>query len=237
MNQRQLLKKASLLLALALLVSSVGLAALAGNDLRRMLVVNCDSWVTLRGAPSTSAYTVCRVPKGAIVDGYSYNSEFTRCCYNGSWGYILNTYLSTIGANSAWSMGDHMGEKTVINCNEFVTMRTYPSTYAGVVTRVAKGETVDAYYHNSTFSYCYYNGSWGYILNDYLGNAYSYGSYARVVNCDSWVTLRSYASTTAPSLCKVPLGAYVEAYYYNAEFTRCCYNGTWGYILNTYLQG
>ena len=56
-------------------------------------VVNCNSWVTLRATPSTSASTVARVPLGAMVESWSCNYEFNECYYNGLHGYILRQYL------------------------------------------------------------------------------------------------------------------------------------------------
>ena len=243
-------RRIALLMVLVLLVSTLGVGALArGSYLGTLRVVNCSSWVSLRSYPSTSASRVTTVPLGATVEGYYYNSEYTECYYNGMHGYILSTYLSGNSGNTVSGYNDYLGKKQVINCNEFVTLRSYPSTSASAVTRVAKGETVDAYYYNGTFTYCYYNGLSGYILSKYLGNSYSsysystpsysYGSYlglAQVVNCNSWVSLRSYPSTSASRVTTVPLGAWVEAYYYNSEYTECYYNGMHGYILSTYLS-
>ena len=236
-------RRIALLTVLVLLVSALGVGALArGSYLGTLRVVNCSSWVSLRSYPSTSASRVTTVPLGATVEGYYYNSEYTECYYNGMHGYILSTYLSKNATNTVSGYNDYLGKKQVINCNEFVTLRSYPSTSAGVVTRVAKGEIVDAYYYDGTFTYCYYNGLSGYILSDYLGNSCSvpvFGSYlgqARVINCSSWVSLRSYPSTSASRVTTVPLGAWVEAYYYNSEYTECYYNGLHGYILSTYLS-
>lgn len=236
----KMMKKLSLLLAVVMMISSLGLTALAGSYLGTMRVVNCDSWVSLRSYASTSASRITTVPLGAYVEAYYYNSEFTKCTYNGYTGYILSTYLTGTGNSTAASYsGSYLGKKTIVNCNEFVTLRSSPSTSASAVTRVAKGQQVDVYYYNDTFSKCYYNGLSGYILSYYLGSSYTptpvYGN-AYVVNCDEWVSLRSYASTSASRLCKVPLGACVEAYYYNSEFSECYYNGYHGYILNKYLS-
>jgi len=242
----KMVKKLSLLLAVVMLIGSMGLTALAGSYLGSLRVVNCQEWVTLRSGPSTSAGTVCKVPLGAVVDGYYYNTEFTECYYNGYHGYILSTYLSSASSGTAAGYNDYLGKKTIVNCNEFVTLRAQPSTSAAAVTRVALGQTVDAYYYNSTFSYCYYNGLSGYILNDYLGGSYSYTpsvSYGRVyqgigyiVNCDQWVSLRSSPSTSASRLCEVPLGAVVEVYSCNSQFSECYYDGCWGFILNEYIS-
>ena len=243
-------KKVALLLAVVMMISSMGLTALAGSYLGTMRVVNCDSWVSLRSYASTSASRITTVPLGAYVTAYYYNSEFTECYYNGYHGYILSTYLANSRSNTAASYsGSYLGKKTVINCNEFVTLRSSPSTSASAVTRVAKGQQVDAYYYNDTFSKCYYNGMSGYILSYYLGSgsgsSYNYpvnhygSDYvgdAYIVNCNEWVSLRSSASTSASRICKVPLGASVEVYDYNSTFSRCYYNGYWGYILNDYLS-
>ena len=57
-----------------------------------------------------------------------------------------------------------------------------------------------------------------------------------VVNCDSWVTLRSEPSTHASTVTRVPLGEYVQAYKFNDKFMECYYNGMHGYILKNYLR-
>ena len=57
-----------------------------------------------------------------------------------------------------------------------------------------------------------------------------------MVNCNAGVTLRSRPSTSAGTVTRVHLGAYVEAYYYNTEFAECYYLGMHGYILTAYLN-
>lgn len=58
----------------------------------------------------------------------------------------------------------------------------------------------------------------------------------RVVNCESWVSLRSAPDTQAERLAQVPLGAYVTGEYDPyAQFSHCSYEGVSGYILNEYL--
>lgn len=224
-----------------------------GAYLGQLQVFNCQEWVSLREIPNKNSKCLAMVPLGAYVEGYYYNSEFVESCYNGQWGYILSTYLSNSDASSSASSygSNYLGKKTVINCNEFVTLRSQPSTSAGVVTRVAKGEEVDCYYYNNTFTYCYYNGMSGYILSQYLGmpagydhyvnfgSDYSDGNYLgclKVVNCREWVSLRQCANKDSNQLAIVPLGSYVDAYYHNSEFAYCHYNGEWGYILSTYLS-
>ena len=162
--------------------------------------------------------------------------------------------LATTGA--AFAKGSYLGTMTVVNCDNWVTLRAEPSTNADTVTRIPYGENVDAYYYNSRFTECYYFGLHGYILSEYLTSGLyrdyqhyepgdskeqntDYDNYMgtmRVVNCDNWVTLRSSPSTKASSVAKVPLGDYVEAYKYDSDFYECYYEGMHGYILKKYLR-
>lgn len=228
------MKKLSVILALALMLAMLAPCAMAkGTYLGYLEVVNCKSYVTLRSKASTSASAVAKVPLGATVEAYSYNGQFYECYYLGLHGYILSEYLSD-------GSSDYLGTRYVVNCNEYVTLRRYASTSAPSVTHVPKGAKVDAYYYDGTFCLCYYNGKEGYILSKYLGKSKSSsaGSYLgkkTIVNCDSWVTLRSEPSTSASTVTRVPWGATVEAYSYNSKFAECTYKGLHGYILLKYL--
>ena len=155
-----------------LFCAPVPTALARGSYLGNARVVNCNSWVTLREYASTSAPSVARVPLGATVEAYYFDSQFTECYYNGIHGYILSTYLSN-GSNGTQSSSSssYLGKKYVVNCKEFVTLRKYADTKAPTVTKVAKGQQVDAYYYNGAFCECYYNGLKGYILSQYLGDS------------------------------------------------------------------
>jgi len=254
----------SVILVFSLVLSLVPPAVAGGDSLGYLTVINCADWVSLRSRPDKSSRRIVSVPLGASVQAYYYNSEFTECYYNGYHGYILSTYLGNSGGNHsvASSDGSYLGKLKIVNCNEFVTLRSRPSTSASAVTRVALGQTVDAYSYNNEFTLCYYNGMKGYVLSRYLGTSstrsssgssnnsrspgYSGGSsssseeylgYLRIINCTDWVSLRSGPSRSSPRIMTVPLGASVRAYYYNSEFVECYYNGYRGYILSTYLEG
>lgn len=156
----------------------------------------------------------------------------------------------------ALAKGSYLGTMTVVNCDNWVTLRAEPSTGADTVTRVPYGENVEAYAYNSRFTECYYRGLHGYILSYYLAGGYArdyqhydYGDSTeqntdydnflgmkRIVNCESWVSLRSSPSTRASAVTRIPLGEYVEAYKYDSDFSECYYMGMHGYVLNKYLR-
>ena len=156
---------------------------------------------------------------------------------------LLVMLLATVAA-PAIARGRYLGTMRVVNCREWVTLRSGPSTSAGTVDRVPLGAKVEAYYFDGEFTECYYQGQHGYILSTYLSNGSSQSSSSSsssylgkkyIVNCREFVTLRRYASTSAPSVAKVALGQVVDAYSYNGTFCRCFYNGQEGYILSQYL--
>lgn len=169
----------ALLMIAALMLTGAALAK--GEYLGTMTVVNCKSWVTLRESPHTSAAAVTRVPLGANVDAYDYNSRFTECYYNGHHGYILSDYLAAglYRDYQRFEPGDAMEQNTdydnalgalrVINCKSWVSLRSSPSTSASTVTRIPLGAYVEAYRYNDRFAECYYKGMHGFVLNRYLG--------------------------------------------------------------------
>ena len=189
----------SIALVLILILASIGAscAFASGSYLGTLTVINCREWVSLRSSPDKNSDRIAAVPLGARVEAYYYNSEFTECYYNGCWGYILSTYLSNgSGGGSSAGGANYLGQRTIVNCNEFVTLRSTPSTKAPAVTRVARGETVQCYEYSSEFAYCYYNGLSGYILTKYIsgmgGSSYGYGGgYSYTYNTPSYSPRRS----------------------------------------------
>ena len=61
--------------------------------------------------------------------------------------------------------------------------------------------------------------------------------YARVVNCEEWISLRAQPSTAAQRLAAVPLGAIIliTDRYDDGYFVSAQYNGLNGYVLKEFL--
>lgn len=128
-------------------------------------------------------------------------------------------------------------------CEEYVTLRAYPSTSAKALIRVPLGATVtnvscDSY--SDRFYCCTYKGHTGYILSEYLlgGQEMADIEGAYVAHCEAWVSLRARPSTSSERLMKVPKGQHVQdAYYVENGFVHCVYHGVEGYILSQYIEG
>ena len=81
------------ILILALVLALLGATALADD----MIVVNCNEWVSLRKAPSTSADRLKKVPLGETVTDCEWtDSDFIRCAWDGETGYIQAKYLEPL---------------------------------------------------------------------------------------------------------------------------------------------
>lgn len=129
-----------------------------------MYVVNCRESITLRTSPSTSASEICQIPLLAPV---SYVEDagngFYKIIYNGKTGYALASYLDT-----CYDLFEPY-PMTVVNCNESITLRTYPSTSADEICQIPLGATV--YFQGPSDNGFYqveYRGCIGYALASYL---------------------------------------------------------------------
>ena len=97
--------------------------------------------------------------------------------------------------------------------------------------------------YNGTFSYCCYNGKFGYIRSEYLSSDIQPWSDGRfyVTNCNEYISLRSMPLKSADVLARIPLGASLdEVYYHDGGDTSDCfvyvkYNGRRGFVLWDYL--
>ena len=102
--------------------------------------------------------------------------------------------------------------KQIDYCNEYVTLRSKPDTSSKAICTVDIGEVVMASNYNSRFSYCCYNGKFGYILNEYLSSniqPWSEGSF-HIGNCNEWVSLRAMPISNADVKTRIPLGAHID---------------------------
>ena len=85
------------LITLILILTLLGVSALAAEVGSRLKVVNCDEYITLREEPSTSASALARMPLGAAVDMLGRAKDgFWHVSYEGQSGYALSKYLREV---------------------------------------------------------------------------------------------------------------------------------------------
>ena len=149
--------------------------------------------------------------------------------------------LGMVSVGHAVTITDVM---VVANCSEWVSLREDADTASKRLKTVRLGEcVVDCSQGPNGFVYCNFDGTWGYILENYLkptsySPAESFAGNQMVVNCTDWVSLREAPDGSSKRVAKVPLGAVVTEciYYLSGEYILCKYNGSSGYISAAYLR-
>ena len=87
---------------------------------------------------------------------------------------ILSLALALLLAMSGMALAEeyesnYYEEMTVVNCQDYVSLRAEPSTSSDRLAKVALGERVyDCMRYNDQFFLCQYDGEYGYILTEYL---------------------------------------------------------------------
>ena len=141
------------------------------------------------------------------------------------------------------ALAENYAARQIDFCNEYVNLREKPSSKSQSLAKVYIGEVVAAAPYNDDFSYCCYNGQFGYIRSEYLSEniqPWSDGTFY-VTNCKEYISLRKYPKKSADVVARIPLGATLdEVYYHDGGDTTDCfvyvkYNGQYGFVLWDYL--
>lgn len=146
------------------------------------MVVNCTDWVSMREGPNGASKRIAQVPLGTVVTGCLayYAGDYILCRYNGHEGYISSAYLRSayydalkqnekVVSDAAGKYPAIAGRMQVVNCKEWVSLRTRASDASSRITKVNLGEYVDSCVQVSDqFVYCRYKTLWGYIQMQYL---------------------------------------------------------------------
>lgn len=183
-------------------------------------------------------------------DYEAFDLPYANTTHTGGW--IEAQYLFSTGSR----------QYTVVNCESFVSLRQEADDSTDRILKVPLGATVyvNGLWHGWALSE--YQGRYGWIKTQYLelsdpyytdSNEGDYNSSYEdegdscddpgyylggmyVVNCEEWISLREYASTSSARLDQIPLGTFLEAYQVDDRFARVNYNGMTGYVLLEYLS-
>lgn len=202
----------AILLAALLMLSCAGALASGNYYLGTMRVVNCEEWVSLRLLPDASSERIVKVPLGAVVEAYYENEEFTYCYYDTRWGYIRNEYLAMESAYDPTGLGSVEQELTI---SDF--FQRYPDYEA----------------FNDSYASTSHTAGWPvWMLLISSGGGRDY----RVVNCNSYVSLRMEADDQTARILEVPLGATVQVQGFWHNWALSEYQGRYGWIKAQYLE-
>ena len=127
-----------------------------------LYVVNCNEAINLRKAPSFESDIIMEIPLGEVVqvidDFDARDTEFAHVTFKGREGWAPYEYLTP-----------HATFLTVVNCQEYISLRTQPYFDAPVITTIPLGEQVRFVRAEPVnFYYVYYRGHLGYVNDRYL---------------------------------------------------------------------
>ena len=130
----------------------------------------------------------------------------------------------------------------VTSCKECVTLRSAPTVYSAKIVDVPLWSKVESIGWKNGFNQVVYNGRVGWIMTSYLdlsGLEPQVATYpAKVVNCNSYISLRGAANTSANVITTMPLGAtvYRTIAANRNGFSLVNYNGQIGWAMSYYLR-
>ena len=208
-------------------------------------VANCREYISLRKMPMKGAEVKTRIPLGATLDKVYYHDggdttdSFVYVKYNGQYGFVLWDYLAP-----AQHDGGDMEIRQIDWCDEYVNLREAPDSKSRSLERVYIGEVVMASRYDNTYSYCCYNGKFGFIRSEYLNASIRSWSDATftVVNCKEYISLRRMPLKSADVLARIPLGTTLKDVYFSDggdktdTFVCVKYKGQYGFVLWDYLE-
>ena len=131
-----------------------------------LYVVNCREAINLRTQPSFDAEIIMEIPLGEMVkvidDFDASGAEFAHVTFKGVEGWAPYKYLTPTATLL-----------TVVNCQEYVNLRSQPYFDADVITTIPLGEKVRfVRAEEVNFYYVYYRGNLGYVNDAYVAKAF-----------------------------------------------------------------
>lgn len=160
------------------------------------------------------------------------NHGFTG--YFGEWWHFSDTVrydVETVFDPSLMS-------KWYAQCQEFISLRTEPSTAADMITRIPVGGEFTLLGYTGDFSMVSYEGMVGYVLTSYTTPVPQREDMAEpqiwMPNCEEYITLRK--NTSGEFLDKIPVGKQFELLDWTGAYAEVEYEGKRGYVLSSYIQ-
>ena len=105
---------------------------------------------------------------------------------------------------SCGTLAESFSARQIDFCKEYVNLRERPDSKSRSLGQVYIGEVVVAAPYDDAFSYCCYNGQYGYIRSEYLNaniQPWSEGTFY-VTNCREYISLRRMPMKSADVLAR-----------------------------------
>ena len=203
----------------------------------------------LRETPNGTRIAV--IPQNAVIGVITKGADWSRVKYGDKVGYVMTKFLADTTATPAPSTpapGNTLqcyGKVTTANGGG-LNMRSGPATTYGRIASIKNGGVVEVYDKGAVWSRIKYNGTFGYVMSQYLtfsaerpsedpDPVIPSGAKAQVTTTAGSLNMRAGMGTTYALIGKIPQKAYVEVLTYGPSWCYVSYNGLKGYVMTTYL--
>ena len=205
--------------------------------------------LNLRETPNGTRIAV--IPQNAVIGVITKGADWSRIKYGDKVGYVMTKFLADTTATPAPSTpapGNTLqcyGKVTTANGGG-LNMRSGPATTYGRIASIKNGGVVEVYDKGAVWSRIKYNGTFGYVMSQYLtfsaerpsenpDPVIPSGAKAQVTTTAGSLNMRAGMGTTYALIGKIPQKAYVEVLTYGPSWCYVSYNGLKGYVMTTYL--
>ena len=184
--------------------------------------------LNLRETPNGTRIAV--IPQNAVIGVITKGADWSRVKYGDKVGYVMTKFLADTTATPAPSTpapGNTLqcyGKVTTANGGG-LNMRSGPATTYGRIASIKNGGVVEVYDKGAVWSRIKYNGTFGYVMSQYLtfsaerpsenpDPVIPSGAKAQVTTTAGSLNMRAGMGTTYALIGKIPQKAYVEVLTY-----------------------
>lgn len=201
--------------------------------------------VNLRTSASTSAQVLAQLPHGTVVTALRNDGAWCRVYVNGTYGYIMSSYL-TFGGSTEPPVENtsplEPGEvEAVVQCID-ATLPLFAAADASsaVLAYIPRGESIVVTQRSTPFSQARYGTLTGYVATVSLSfpgddQEATIQAYARVTTASGSLNLRALPQTGSRILRTIPRNSLVGVLEEGSEWCRVIYESSMGYVMRSFL--
>lgn len=180
--------------------------------------ITVTSRVNFRKGPSKSYSKIKKLYKGYQLTCLGKNGNWIKVKYDGDTGYVYKDYVTSL---------------TTVTSK--VNFRKGASTSYSVITKIAKGSSIEVLGVSGNWIKAKYNGNTGYIYHSYV-SGYNQNTITKYVKPIVGLNVRKGPSTGYTKLGKLSYGSSVKVISTSNGWAEIIYNGGTAYVNNSYLQ-
>ncbi|MBM7833134.1 SH3 domain-containing C40 family peptidase [Clostridium sardiniense] len=217
--------------------------------------VTAKSGLNIRKSATTSSQILRTIPYNGQVNIKSKSGSWYYIEYNGTYGYVSDSYINQISSGNSGSNSNAQTQTSGtgrVTARSGLNLRKSASTSSGIIRTIPYNGQVNIKSKSGSWYYVEYNGSYGYVSDDYIQKTSSVSSNSQdsssnsntqtqingygKVTARSGLNLRKGASTGSGLITTIPYNSQVKLKSKSGNWYYVEYNGSLGYVNADYVQ-